>query len=172
MLGATEAEGVAARLRDSSLRSPDDLTVHDIDYRDIAGFDQLTGGGLPKGRATLVCGGPGCGKTLFAMEFLIRGAESRGKPAGVRHAVRGSVDREAPGGARELSRGARGRIDQLPVHVGGGSQPVDLHHVVFPLDAITSGMRMPVLAAFSVCFACPPRPPRMITFGLTRTNVA
>jgi circadian clock protein KaiC len=40
----------------------------------IQGFDEITGGGLPKGRATLVCGGPGCGKTLFATEFLVRGA--------------------------------------------------------------------------------------------------
>ena len=41
----------------------------------IAGFDQITGGGLPQGRATLVCGGPGSGKTIFAIEFLVRGAE-------------------------------------------------------------------------------------------------
>jgi circadian clock protein KaiC len=41
----------------------------------IAGFDQITGGGLPKARATLVCGGPGSGKTIFAVEFLVRGAE-------------------------------------------------------------------------------------------------
>jgi circadian clock protein KaiC len=41
----------------------------------IEGFDQITGGGLPKGRPTLVCGGPGCGKTLFGLEFLIHGAE-------------------------------------------------------------------------------------------------
>jgi len=40
----------------------------------IQGLDEITGGGLPKGRPTLVCGGPGCGKTLFAMEFLVRGA--------------------------------------------------------------------------------------------------
>ncbi len=40
----------------------------------IQGLDEITGGGLPKGRPTLVCGGAGCGKTLFAMEFLIRGA--------------------------------------------------------------------------------------------------
>ena len=40
----------------------------------IDGFDDITGGGLPKGRPTLVCGGPGCGKTLFALEFLIHGA--------------------------------------------------------------------------------------------------
>src|SRR3954468_6486390 len=40
----------------------------------IAGFDQITGGGLPAGRPTLVCGGPGSGKTIFAVEFLVRGA--------------------------------------------------------------------------------------------------
>lgn len=40
----------------------------------IQGLDEITGGGLPKGRPTLVCGGAGCGKTLFGMEFLVRGA--------------------------------------------------------------------------------------------------
>ena len=46
----------------------------------IAGLDQITEGGLPQGRPTLVCGGPGCGKTLFAMEFLVRGATQFGEP--------------------------------------------------------------------------------------------
>lgn len=36
----------------------------------IAGFDEITGGGLPGGRATLVCGSAGCGKSLLATEFL------------------------------------------------------------------------------------------------------
>src|SRR5258706_11402243 len=45
----------------------------------IEGLDQITGGGLPKGRPTLVCGGPGCGKTLLATEFLIRGATQFGE---------------------------------------------------------------------------------------------
>jgi circadian clock protein KaiC len=40
----------------------------------IHGLDEITGGGLPRGRPTLVCGGAGCGKTLFATEFLVRGA--------------------------------------------------------------------------------------------------
>jgi len=40
----------------------------------IEGFDEITDGGLPEGRPTLVCGGPGCGKTLFALQFLIHGA--------------------------------------------------------------------------------------------------
>src|SRR4029077_14677961 len=35
---------------------------------------EITGGGLPCGRPTLVCGGPGCGKTLFGLEFLVHGA--------------------------------------------------------------------------------------------------
>ncbi|MHB9041829.1 MAG: circadian clock protein KaiC [Melioribacteraceae bacterium] len=46
----------------------------------IQGFDEITGGGLPKGRPTLICGGPGCGKTLFAMEFLVRGATLYNEP--------------------------------------------------------------------------------------------
>jgi circadian clock protein KaiC len=46
----------------------------------IQGLDEITGGGLPKGRPTLVCGGAGCGKTLFAMEFLVRGATQHNEP--------------------------------------------------------------------------------------------
>src|SRR5204863_6536652 len=41
----------------------------------IAGLDAITGGGLPRGRPTLVCGSAGCGKTLFGMEFLVRGTQ-------------------------------------------------------------------------------------------------
>jgi len=40
----------------------------------IRGFDEITGGGFPKGRTTIVCGGPGCGKTMLGIEFLVRGA--------------------------------------------------------------------------------------------------
>ena len=46
----------------------------------IQGLDEITGGGLPKGRPTLICGGAGCGKTLFAMEFLVRGATQYNEP--------------------------------------------------------------------------------------------
>jgi len=46
----------------------------------IQGLDEITGGGLPKGRPTLVCGNAGCGKTLFAMEFLVRGAMEYNEP--------------------------------------------------------------------------------------------
>jgi circadian clock protein KaiC len=46
----------------------------------ITGLDSITGGGLPRGRSTLVCGGAGCGKTLLALEFLLRGAQQYGEP--------------------------------------------------------------------------------------------
>jgi len=46
----------------------------------IAGFDEVTNGGVPKGRPTIVCGGPGCGKTMFAVEFLVRGATQYNEP--------------------------------------------------------------------------------------------
>jgi circadian clock protein KaiC len=47
----------------------------------IPGMDEITGGGLPKGRPTLVAGSAGCGKTLFAMEFLVNGAMQYNEPA-------------------------------------------------------------------------------------------
>lgn len=46
----------------------------------IAGLDEITAGGLPRGRPTLLCGSAGCGKTLLAMEFLVRGAVQYGEP--------------------------------------------------------------------------------------------
>jgi circadian clock protein KaiC len=46
----------------------------------IEGLDEITGGGLPLGRPSLICGGAGCGKTLLAMEFLVRGAVDQDEP--------------------------------------------------------------------------------------------
>ena len=46
----------------------------------IQGLDEITDGGLPLGRPTLVCGSAGCGKTLLAMEFLVHGARDLGEP--------------------------------------------------------------------------------------------
>lgn len=46
----------------------------------IPGFDEITGGGVPAGRPTLICGSAGAGKTLFAMEFLVRGAMLYNEP--------------------------------------------------------------------------------------------
>lgn len=45
----------------------------------IQGLDEITDGGLPQGRPTLICGSAGCGKTLFGVEFLVRGATLYGE---------------------------------------------------------------------------------------------
>jgi circadian clock protein KaiC len=57
----------------------------------ISGLDEVTGGGLPQGRPTLVCGPAGCGKTLLAMEFLVRGITQFDEP-GVFMAFEESAD--------------------------------------------------------------------------------
>jgi circadian clock protein KaiC len=46
----------------------------------IAGLDEVTNGGFPKGRPTLICGGAGCGKTLFALQFLVKGITEHNEP--------------------------------------------------------------------------------------------
>ncbi|MCW3075078.1 MAG: kaiC [Flaviaesturariibacter sp.] len=46
----------------------------------ITGLDEITGGGLPAGRPSLICGDAGCGKTLLSLEFIIRGAMEFGEP--------------------------------------------------------------------------------------------
>ncbi|HXH39900.1 MAG TPA: circadian clock protein KaiC [Thermoanaerobaculia bacterium] len=46
----------------------------------IKGLDEITKGGFPRGRPTLICGAAGCGKTLFGIEFLVRGAQDYGEP--------------------------------------------------------------------------------------------
>src|ERR1022692_3188142 len=49
-------------------------------FTGIQGLDEITGGGLPRGRPTLISGGAGSGKTLFGMEFLVRGATQYNEP--------------------------------------------------------------------------------------------
>src|SRR5471032_1839000 len=46
----------------------------------IAGLDEITGGGLPRGRTTLLVGGPGSGKTIFSLQFLVNGARYLREP--------------------------------------------------------------------------------------------
>ena len=46
----------------------------------INGLDEITLGGLPQGRPTLICGSAGCGKTLFSLEFIVRGAMEYDEP--------------------------------------------------------------------------------------------
>lgn len=67
------ADGNARKVR----HSPDTLKKCPSGIR---GFDDVTGGGLPKGRPTLVAGAAGSGKTLLALEFLVRGAREYNEP--------------------------------------------------------------------------------------------
>jgi circadian clock protein KaiC len=75
----------------------------------IEGFDDITGGGLPLGGTTLLMGGPGCGKTVFALQMLVNGAIHQGT-AGIfvafeENARRVSANGEAFGwGVRELEK--------------------------------------------------------------------
>jgi circadian clock protein KaiC len=57
-----------------------DLPVLEKAPTGIQGLDEITAGGLPRGRTTLVCGSAGCGKTLFSLEFLVRGAVQYDEP--------------------------------------------------------------------------------------------
>src|SRR6185437_17160418 len=59
--------------REKRLRERTPITLEKVPTG-IRGLDQVTHGGLPKGRTALVCGGPGAGKTLLGLEFLVRGA--------------------------------------------------------------------------------------------------
>jgi len=61
----------------SNLKSPEGLPKCQTGIR---GLDEITDGGIPKGRPTLLCGSAGCGKTLMAMEFLVRGAAQFNEP--------------------------------------------------------------------------------------------
>src|ERR1041384_4902278 len=64
-----------------------DVITHQSDSRGLAktltgirGLDEITLGGLPQGRPTLVCGGPGSGKTLLALTFLVNGIRQYDEP--------------------------------------------------------------------------------------------
>jgi len=59
-----------AKRRQTTSTAPQELAKSPTGIR---GLDDITGGGLPRGRSTLVCGGAGCGKTLLGVEFLVRG---------------------------------------------------------------------------------------------------
>src|ERR1043166_1136339 len=61
-------------LKKKEMKSPLSSLVLEKVPTGIRGLDQVTHGGFPKGRAALVCGGPGAGKTLLGLEFLVRGA--------------------------------------------------------------------------------------------------
>jgi circadian clock protein KaiC len=72
--------GAGIRVADGEMTHSEELRALAKAPTGIAGFDEITGGGLPRGRASLVCGGPGCGKTLFGTEFLVRGITQFDEP--------------------------------------------------------------------------------------------
>ena len=67
-------------MKKNALQSPSSVALLPKCPTGIQGLDEITGGGLPRGRPTLVCGGAGCGKTLLSVEFLVRGAVQFGEP--------------------------------------------------------------------------------------------
>ncbi|HEX2749458.1 MAG TPA: circadian clock protein KaiC [Verrucomicrobiales bacterium] len=81
----------------------------------VRGLDEITGGGLPTGRPTLVCGGAGCGKTLLAMEFLVRGALEFNEP-GVFMAFEETAE-ELAQNVRSLGFDLKGLIKQKKIAV-------------------------------------------------------
>ena len=72
---ARAAAAVAAGSDDGSRGEPVPKAPSGID-----GLDEITAGGLPRGRPTLVIGGPGCGKTMLSAEFIVQGATRFGEP--------------------------------------------------------------------------------------------
>ena len=82
----------------------------------IQGLDEITNGGFPRGRPTLVCGSAGAGKTLLAMEFLVRGATQFNEP-GVFMAFEETAAELTPTGAL-AHRGAIGGVT-----IGGAAVP-------------------------------------------------
>ena len=89
----------------------------------IGGFDEITRGGLPRGRATLVTGGAGSGKTVFGLEFLVWGARKFGEP-GVLLSFEESADELATNGASlgfdlpELERRGLLAVDVFRIDAG------------------------------------------------------
>jgi circadian clock protein KaiC len=95
----------------------------------IKGFDELTGGGLPAGRPTLVAGGAGSGKTLFGLEFLVRGAQEFGEPG-----VLLSFEELAP----DLAVNATSLGFDLPALEADGRLVVDAVHID-PTEIVMTG---------------------------------
>ncbi len=86
----------------------------------ISGLDEITGGGLPAGRPTLVAGGPGSGKTLLGISFLVNGAVRFGEP-GVLMSFEENAD--------ELAADVRSLGFDLPALIAAGKLVVDYVHV-------------------------------------------
>jgi len=72
--------GARPTIRSMRSRKPSLKSAPSKSLTGIVGFDEITGGGLPSGRTTLLVGGPGSGKTIFALQFLAHGARDLREP--------------------------------------------------------------------------------------------
>jgi circadian clock protein KaiC len=102
----------------------------------LEGLDEITLGGLPRGRPTLVYGGPGCGKTLFGIQFLARGAAQHHEP-GVFLAFEESID-DVKQNAQALGYDFRALIDQklLALEHAVIDPAREIGHGEYDLDAL------------------------------------
>jgi circadian clock protein KaiC len=86
----------------------------------ISGFDEITRGGLPQGRPTLICGGPGAGKSLFGIEFIVKGVQDFDEPGVI-------ITFEEKG--EELATNVASLGFNLDKHIGDGKLRIDYVHV-------------------------------------------
>ncbi len=112
----------------------------------IVGFDEITGGGLPSRRTTLLMGGPGSGKTIFALQFLVHGAQHCNEP-GIFVAFEESSQRIVANAASfgwkltELRRKKLYFMDAQPMADMVQSGDFDLAGLLAALEAMTQELR-------------------------------
>jgi len=131
----------------------------------ISGFDAITGGGLPRGRTTVLLGGPGTGKTLFALQFLVHGARDYKEPgifvAFEETSKRLMINAESFGWKlAQLRRGRLFFIDAQPMCDLIHSGDFDLSGMLAALEDKTKAMkaRRIVFDALDVLLALLPSP--------------
>ena len=74
-----ERRVLAKRVMRSLAENQDVAALHKMPTG-VEGFDAITGGGLPRNRTSLILGGPGRGKTVFALQTVVNGARQFGEP--------------------------------------------------------------------------------------------
>ena len=132
----------------------------------IAGFDEMTGGGVPRGRTTLVVGGPGSGKTIFALQFLVHGAQALRKEPGIFVAFEETAKRIVANAEGfgwklgELRRKKLSFLDAQPMPDLVHSGDFDLSGMLAALEAQVkeTGARRIVFDAIDVVLALLPDP--------------
>jgi len=138
-VSAGHPKSFAFSARSSSVRAPTKAPTG------ITGFDEITGGGLPRGRTTLLVGGPGSGKTIFALQFLVHGARhcnQRGVFVAFEETSKRIVTNAASFGWKlaELQRGGKFFfLDAQPKPDLAQSGDFDLGGMLAALEARTKG---------------------------------